>query len=72
MNIAVPREVHEGETRVSMIPENVAKLVKAGDNPQVSMLAWRTLGAARPDFQFVRHMLRFVHVCHFEMYITLR
>ena len=29
MNIAVPREVHEGETRVSMIPEHVAKLVKA-------------------------------------------
>ena len=30
MNIAVPREVHEGETRVSMIPEHIAKLVKAG------------------------------------------
>ena len=30
MNIAVPREVHEGENRVSLIPEHVAKLVKAG------------------------------------------
>jgi NAD(P) transhydrogenase subunit alpha len=30
MNIAVPKEVHEGETRVSMIPEHVAKLVQAG------------------------------------------
>jgi NAD(P) transhydrogenase subunit alpha len=30
MNIAVPREVHERETRVSMIPEHVVKLVKAG------------------------------------------
>ena len=30
MNIALPREVHEGETRVSIIPEHAAKLVKAG------------------------------------------
>jgi len=30
MNIAVPKEAHEGETRVSLIPEHVAKLVKAG------------------------------------------
>ena len=30
MNIAVPKEVHEGETRVSLVPEHVAKLVKAG------------------------------------------
>lgn len=30
MNIAVAKEVHEGETRVAMIPEHVAKLVKAG------------------------------------------
>jgi NAD(P) transhydrogenase subunit alpha len=30
MNIAVPKEVHEGETRISMIPEHVAKLVQAG------------------------------------------
>lgn len=30
MNIAVPKEVHEGETRVSLVPEHVAKLVQAG------------------------------------------
>jgi NAD(P) transhydrogenase subunit alpha len=30
MNIAVPKEAHEGETRVSLIPEHAAKLVKAG------------------------------------------
>jgi NAD(P) transhydrogenase subunit alpha len=30
MNIAVPKEAHDGETRVSLIPEHVAKLVKAG------------------------------------------
>ena len=37
MNIAVPREVHTGESRVSLIPEHVAKLVKAG--AQVSIEA---------------------------------
>ena len=30
MNLAVPREVHPGEVRVALIPEHVAKLVKAG------------------------------------------
>ena len=30
MNIAIPRENHPAETRVAMIPEHVAKLVKAG------------------------------------------
>jgi NAD(P) transhydrogenase subunit alpha len=30
MNIAVPRDAHPDETRVSLIPEHVAKLVKAG------------------------------------------
>jgi len=30
MNIAVPREVHPGEVRVALIPEHVARLVKAG------------------------------------------
>ncbi len=30
MNLAVPREVHPGETRVPLIPEHVARLVKAG------------------------------------------
>ncbi len=30
MNLAVPREVHPGEVRVPLIPEHVARLVKAG------------------------------------------
>ena len=30
MNIAVPRDAYPGETRVSLIPDHVAKLVKAG------------------------------------------
>ncbi len=30
MNIAIPREDHPGETRVALIPEHVARLVKAG------------------------------------------
>jgi NAD(P) transhydrogenase subunit alpha len=30
MNIAVPKDAHSGETRVSLIPEHVAKLVNAG------------------------------------------
>jgi NAD(P) transhydrogenase subunit alpha len=30
MNIAVPKEVHPGETRVALIPEHVAKLVEMG------------------------------------------
>jgi len=30
MNLAVPKEVHPGEVRVALIPEHVAKLVKAG------------------------------------------
>mgnify|MGYP001825105502 FL=1 len=32
MNFAVPREVHPGEVRVALIPEHVARLVKAGAN----------------------------------------
>jgi NAD(P) transhydrogenase subunit alpha len=30
MNIAVPKEVHLGETRVALIPEHIAKLVEMG------------------------------------------
>ena len=43
MNIAVPREIHEGETRVSMIPEHVAKLVKAGADVVIESGLGRTL-----------------------------
>ncbi|UCD82620.1 MAG: Re/Si-specific NAD(P)(+) transhydrogenase subunit alpha [Desulfobacterales bacterium] len=43
MNIAVPREVHEGETRVCMIPEHVAKLVKAGADVAIESGLGQTL-----------------------------
>ena len=43
MNIAVPKEVHEGETRVAMIPEHVAKLVKAGAEVSIEAGLGQTL-----------------------------
>jgi len=43
MNIAVPREVHPGETRVPLIPEHVAKLVKAGASISVESGLGHTL-----------------------------
>jgi NAD(P) transhydrogenase subunit alpha len=43
MNIAVAKEVHEGETRVAMIPEHVAKLVKAGADVAIESGLGRTL-----------------------------
>jgi NAD(P) transhydrogenase subunit alpha len=43
MNIAVPREVHEGENRVSLIPEHVAKLVKAGADVSIEAGVGQTL-----------------------------
>ncbi len=50
MNIAVPREVHEGETRVSMIPENVAKLVKAGADVTIESGLGQTLRIADEEY----------------------
>ena len=43
MNIAIPKEVHEGETRVSMIPEHVAKLVRAGADISIESGLGQTL-----------------------------
>ena len=43
MNIAVPKEIHEGETRVSMIPEHVAKLVQAGADVSIESGLGQTL-----------------------------
>jgi NAD(P) transhydrogenase subunit alpha len=43
MNIAVPQEVQAGETRVSMIPEYVAKLVKAGADVTIESGLGQTL-----------------------------
>ena len=50
MNIAVPREVHEGETRVSMIPQNVAKLVKAGADVSIESGLGQTLRIADEEY----------------------
>jgi NAD(P) transhydrogenase subunit alpha len=50
MNIAVPREVHEGETRVSMIPEHVAKLVKAGADVAIESGLGQTLRIADDEY----------------------
>lgn len=43
MNIAVPREVYPGETRVSLIPEHVARLTKAGAGVAVESGLGQTL-----------------------------
>jgi len=43
MHIAVPKEVHEGETRVSMIPEHIAKLVRAGAEVSIESGLGQTL-----------------------------
>ena len=44
--MAVPKEVHEGETRVSMIPEHVAKLVQAGAEVSIETGLGQTLRIA--------------------------
>jgi NAD(P) transhydrogenase subunit alpha len=43
MKIAVPKETHQGETRVSLIPDHVAKLVKAGANVSIESGLGQTL-----------------------------
>jgi NAD(P) transhydrogenase subunit alpha len=43
MNIAVPREDHMGETRVSLIPEHVARLVKSGADVSIESGLGKTL-----------------------------
>ncbi len=50
MNIAVPKEVHEGETRVSMIPEHVAKLVQAGAEVAIESGLGQTLRIADEQY----------------------
>jgi NAD(P) transhydrogenase subunit alpha len=46
MKIAVPKDAHPGETRVSLIPENAAKLVKAGADVSVESGLGQTLKIA--------------------------
>lgn len=50
MNIAVPKEVHEGETRVSLIPEHVAKLVQAGAEVTIESGLGQTLRIADDEY----------------------
>jgi NAD(P) transhydrogenase subunit alpha len=50
MNIAVLKEVHEGETRVSIIPEHVAKLVQAGADVSVESGLGQTLRIADDEY----------------------
>lgn len=47
MTVAVPKEIHAGETRVALIPEHVAKLVKLGAEVQVE--SGLGLGAGHRD-----------------------
>jgi H+-translocating NAD(P) transhydrogenase subunit alpha len=46
MNLAVPREVYPGEVRVALIPEHVAKLVKAGADVAIESGLGQTLRIA--------------------------
>ncbi len=46
MNLAVPKEVHPGEVRVALIPEHVAKLVKAGADVAIESGLGQTLRIA--------------------------
>jgi len=43
MNLAVPKEVHPGETRVALIPEHVARLVNAGADVSIESGLGQTL-----------------------------
>lgn len=50
MIIAVPREVHEGENRVALIPDHVAKLVKAGAEVAIETGLGQTLRIADDEY----------------------
>jgi len=50
MKIAVPRDTHPGETRVSLIPEHVAKLVEAGANVSIESGLGQTLRIADDEY----------------------
>ncbi|MDJ0814560.1 MAG: Re/Si-specific NAD(P)(+) transhydrogenase subunit alpha [Desulfobacterales bacterium] len=50
MNIAVPREAHKDETRVSLLPEHVAKLVEAGADVSVESGLGQTLRIADGEY----------------------
>jgi NAD(P) transhydrogenase subunit alpha len=50
MNIAFPRDAHPGETRVSPIPEHVAKLVKAGAEVSIESGLGQTLRVVDEEY----------------------
>jgi NAD(P) transhydrogenase subunit alpha len=50
MNIAVPKEVHSGETRVALIPEHIAKLVEMGAHITVETGIGHKLNFADEDY----------------------
>ncbi len=50
MKIALPKEAHKGETRVSMIPGDVAKLAKAGADVGVESGLGQTLRIADDEY----------------------
>jgi len=50
MNIVVPREVHPDETRVALIPEHIARLVKMGAHLTVETGIGQTLNISDEDY----------------------
>jgi NAD(P) transhydrogenase subunit alpha len=50
MNLVVPKEVHPGETRVALIPEHVARLVKMGAQITVETGIGQTLNISDEDY----------------------
>jgi NAD(P) transhydrogenase subunit alpha len=50
MKIAVPKEAHKGETRVSLMPEHVAKLVEAGADVSVESGLGQTIRIADGEY----------------------
>jgi NAD(P) transhydrogenase subunit alpha len=50
MNIAVPKEVHPGETRVALIPEHIAKLVEMGAHITVETGIGQKLSFSDEDY----------------------
>jgi NAD(P) transhydrogenase subunit alpha len=50
MNIAVPKEVHPGETRVALIPEHIARLVEMGAHITVETGIGQKLNFSDEDY----------------------
>ena len=50
MNIAVPKEIHPGETRVAIVPEHVARLVQMGAHITVESGMGQMLNFSDEDY----------------------